>query len=102
MPCPMPRPVMLFKELLRLKTDSRSGCIPMPVLQRLCLPMPEDVLEQFLADHGVKHEFQEQYGDLDLHGLDWRFIHIPAGEIIRCSVFSGFRDWFDAICERTF
>ncbi|MCI0457083.1 MAG: hypothetical protein L0Z62_08895 [Gemmataceae bacterium] len=92
---------MLFKELLRLKTDSPSGCIPMSVLQRLRLPMPDDVLEQFLADHGVTHEFQGQYGDLDLHGIDWRLIPTPAAEIINCSVYPGFQDWFDAVRERT-
>jgi hypothetical protein len=93
--------MMLFKELLRLKTDKKNGCIPLAVLQRLRLPMPDDVLEQFLADHGVKHEFQKQYGDLDLHGLHWRLILTPAAEIFQCSVYPGFQEWFDAVHDRT-
>jgi hypothetical protein len=37
---------VILKELLRLRKDERSGGVPMGVLPRLLLPMPEDVLEQ--------------------------------------------------------
>ena len=40
--------------------------------------MPDDVLEQFVADHGTKHGFQQQYGELDLHALGWRLAELPA------------------------
>lgn len=93
---------MLFKELLRLRTDRQSGRIPLQVLQRLRLPMPDDVFEQFVADHGVRPEFQEQYGELDLHGLKWRLIPTPAAEIINCSVYPRFQeDCFDIVREFT-
>lgn len=83
---------MLFMELMRLRKDSQSGAVPMDVLRRLKLPMPEDVLEQFINDHGLNHDFQRQYGQLDLHALEWNRVPTPASEIIACSVYPDFRE----------
>ena len=47
----------------------------MDVLQALELPMPNDILEQCVADHGTKWEFQQQYGELDLHALHWELLN---------------------------
>ena len=92
---------MLMKELLRLRKDNRSGAIPIEVLRQLRLPMPDDVLEQFVHDHGIKHEFQEQYGELDLHSLSWTLERKTAKEIIACSVYPNFRGWVDSCRKRT-
>jgi len=77
---------MLFKDLLRLPIDKRTQTVPEGVLRRLRLPMPEDVFEQFICDHGVNSELQEQYGNLDLHALRWERVALPAEEIVACSV----------------
>jgi hypothetical protein len=90
-----------MKELLRLRKDDRTGAVPMDVLRRLRLPMPEDVLEQFLGDHGIKHEFQQQYGELDLHGLRWDLVQTAAKEIIACSAYPGFQEWVQSCRKRT-
>ena len=60
---------MLLSEVLKLRRDRQSGLVSLNVLRALRLPMPDDVLEQFLVDHGTKPEFQSRYGNLDLHGV---------------------------------
>ena len=47
--------------------------------------MPDDILKQFVLDHGLKEEFQEFYGELDLHQLAWSKERISAHEIETCS-----------------
>jgi hypothetical protein len=63
--------------------------------------MPDDVLEQFVWDHGTDSEFQRQYGHLDLHALGWQLCAIPAGEVLTCSVNPGFADYVAAVADRT-
>jgi len=92
---------MLFKDRLRLRQDDGSGAVPMDVLRRLRLPMPEDVLEQFIGDHGIKYEYQRQYGEVDLHALRWDLVPTTAAEIIACSVYPGFQDYLDGCREKT-
>lgn len=41
---------------------------------------PDDVLEQFLSDHGASGYFMNDYGGIDLHGVTWRLETIPAAE----------------------
>jgi hypothetical protein len=97
---------MHLREIMRFGRTS-AGVVPMEVLQALGLPMPDDVLEQFVFDHGTKWEFQEQYGDLlDLHALRWRQLALPASEILGCSVYphilervTGVADWTRAVPE---
>jgi hypothetical protein len=48
---------MLFRELIRFRRTA-AGSVPLGILQSLRLPMPEDVLEQFVADHGTNEYFQ--------------------------------------------
>jgi hypothetical protein len=90
-----PPTAILFKELLRLRKDDRTGAVPMDVLHRLRIPMPEDVLEQFLGDHGINHDFQRQYGELDLHTIRWNLVATPATEIIACSAYADFQEYVD-------
>ncbi|MFD4756414.1 hypothetical protein [Streptomyces sp. NPDC058426] len=42
------------------------------------LQWPDDVLEQFLYDHGDNTPFVTDYGSIDLHDLTWRLETIPA------------------------
>lgn len=55
---------MHIREIMRFRRTC-AGTVPLEVLQLLELPMPEDVLEQFVYDHGTKEAFQCQYGHLD-------------------------------------
>ncbi|MFC9234925.1 hypothetical protein ACFTZK_00240 [Streptomyces decoyicus] len=42
------------------------------------LQWPDDVLEQFLFDHGDNAAFTFDYGGIDLRGITWRLETIPA------------------------
>ena len=97
---------MHLREIMRFRRTS-AGVVPMEVLESLGLPIPDDVLEQFVFDHGTKWEFQEQYGDLDLHAVRWQHLTFPASEILACSVYpnflkrvTGVADWTRAVPER--
>ncbi len=91
---------MHFREIMRFRRTS-AGTVPLEVLQALELPMPADVLEQFVFDHGTKHEFQQQYGHLDLHALHWECQPIRAEEILACSVHPDYAEWVETAAGRT-
>ncbi|MEU5046962.1 hypothetical protein [Streptomyces griseorubiginosus] len=42
------------------------------------LQWPDDVLEQFLFDHGDKGAFLYDYGGIDLRVISWRLERVPA------------------------
>jgi hypothetical protein len=44
------------------------------------LRWPDDVLEQFLYDHGGRPEFIDDYGGIDLRRITWRLETIPAAD----------------------
>lgn len=44
------------------------------------LQWPDDVLEQFLFDHGENGAFVRDYGGIDLHKITWRLETIPAAD----------------------
>ncbi|EDY46156.1 hypothetical protein [Streptomyces sp. SPB074] len=44
------------------------------------LQWPDDVVEQFLYDHGDNAPFVTDYGSIDLHNLTWRLRTIPAAD----------------------
>lgn len=83
---------MRFSELKRLRKEANGGRVAADVVKLLKLPMPDDVLEQFVIDHGRNEIFQLQYGGLDLHAVDWRQESVPAVELLDCSVSSYFAD----------
>ena len=91
--------VTRFADLLRLTPDAGDR-LPMEILRPLGLPMPDDVLEQFCADHGTKGEFQQQYGHLNLRRLDWRLRELPASEILAATVFGPFQSWITSVTGR--
>jgi hypothetical protein len=76
---------MKLKEIEKLNRERQTGDVPMEILQRLRLPMPDDVLEQFVHDHGRNPEFQDPYGEVDLHRLEWDLVSLPAAQIVDCS-----------------
>ena len=78
-----------------------AGTVPWEVLQALELPMPADVLEQFVFDHGTKEEFQRQYGHLDLNALRWVLSSIPAEDILACSVYPQYANRIETVADRT-
>ncbi|MFD0162885.1 hypothetical protein ACFVJH_01830 [Streptomyces decoyicus] len=41
---------------------------------------PDDVLEQFLFDHGDNAAFTFDYGGIDLRGITWRLETVPAAD----------------------
>ena len=79
----------LFAELARLPRDS-SGSLDPAALRVLGLPVPDDVLEQVLHDHGAKEDFQVQYGHLDLRAVVWRLEPRSASALLRASIFPRF------------
>ncbi|KOV78396.1 MULTISPECIES: hypothetical protein [unclassified Streptomyces] len=46
------------------------------------LHWPDDVLEQFLFDHGDNAAFVYDYGSINLHEVRWRLETIPAADFI--------------------
>lgn len=44
------------------------------------LQWPDDVLEQFLFDHGDNAAFTFDYGDIDLRGVTWWLETVPAAD----------------------
>jgi hypothetical protein len=91
---------MQVREIMRFRQTS-AGVVPMEVLRSLALPMPDDVLEQFVFDHGTKDHVQRQYGHLDLHAIRWEQLALPAFEILACSVYTSFTDFVEAVADQT-
>lgn len=81
---------MKFNELVLLTREQGGSRIRREILGFLNLPMPVDVLEQFVYDHGLNEIFQEQYGQIDLQLLRWECEQRPARELIQASVHQGF------------
>jgi hypothetical protein len=53
--------------------------------------MPDNVLEQFVLDHGLDLAFQREYATLDIHQLSWILMDLPTGQIVASS--SKFNDF---------
>lgn len=62
--------------------------------------MPEDVLEQFLGDHGTSWHIQEQYGDLDLHALRWIRESVASDLLVGASVYRRFQRTVEEIATQ--
>lgn len=48
----------------------------------VALQWPDDVLEQFLFDHGDNAAFVRDYGGIDLREVRWRLETIPAADFV--------------------
>lgn len=92
---------MKLSQIMRLRRAS-SGSVPIEVLKKLNLPMPEYVLRHFVHDHGTNWEFQRQYGHLDLHALEWKMPSFPASTLINCSIYPGFQECVDIVERQAF
>lgn len=92
--------VMHLREILWFRRQ-RDDVVPMDVLRSLGLPTPDDVLEQFISDHGTKDEFQQQYGHLDLHAVRWQQLLLPASEILACSIYRLFAQHVATVSNQT-
>jgi hypothetical protein len=99
--------IMRFDALRYLAREDASGRIEPDAARALALPMPEDVLEQFVIDHGLKPAFQVEYSELDLASLEWVQEDLDLATIASCT--SKFGDYlreiqagpFDMLVGRT-
>lgn len=73
---------MKFSDLLLFK--QANDRLSADALTALDLPMPDDVLEQFVVDHGLNPDFQAKYGHLDIHQLSWFDELLPRAQILQC------------------
>lgn len=90
---------MLFSLLMSL-SYAESGIIELDALRQALPSTPEDVLNQFYADHGRNCAFQNQYGHLDINRIEWQLKRVPAEQIISCTVWREFQNWCDSVAER--
>jgi hypothetical protein len=74
-----------FKALRYFAKSSTSGQLDSTAITALKLPMDDDVLEQFVQDHGLALEFQREYAELDLYGLRWELRDLSCAEIVGSS-----------------
>ena len=80
---------------LRYFARTAAGTLDPQAVHALKFPMPEDVLEQFVVDHSLSHEFQDKYADLDLYGIAWAIVDLPVPQITACT--SKFDDYVDEV-----
>src|SRR5258708_1532708 len=91
---------MLLRDLLLFRR-SDGGYVPPEGLKSLDFPLPSEVGEQFVQDHGTKGDFQRKYGHLALHAIAWELRTIPASELLACSIFPDFSEWVEIVADRT-
>jgi hypothetical protein len=82
---------------LRYFAKTSAGGLSAEGARALKLPMPEDVLEQFIIDHALNHKFQREYADLDLYAISWELAQLPTAEII--SSWSKCDGYVDEVAE---
>lgn len=90
----------LFAGLARLPRES-SGNLDGDAVRSLQLPMPDDVLEQLVLDHGNKPEFLAQYGHVDLWTLDWALEATLASTLMGATIYPRFARWVDSVDRRS-
>ena len=79
------------------RTEGGAGISP-EAARALNLPMPDDVLEQFIIDHGHNPAFLNRYEQLDLYSLSWSKEMIETARIVNCT--SKFDSYVQEIAER--
>ncbi len=90
---------MKFSELLNLKFDSAGNIIESEI-KRCCPHIPDDVIEQLLAPHGRKEDFQLQYENLELNKITWNEIKVSGNDLISCGIYSDFVRWVNSVSKR--
>ena len=91
---------MKFSDLMNFRHDE-SGNIVMEDLVDALPNTPQDVIEQFYADHGRNCFFQEQYRDIEISCLKWELRCLSFNEISDVSVYDRFRDRVDACMKKS-
>ena len=76
---------MRFKELKTFARNPNGNALDPEAIKALELPMPSDVLEQLVTDHGLNDKYQCSYGDLDLHRIAWTKEPLSIQCISQCS-----------------
>lgn len=84
-----------FADLLNVDFDPASGMIRMLDLRALLPDTPDEVMQQVYADHGRKHEFQEQYGHLEIDDLRWEKFEEIAENLAQCTCYPEFRRFIE-------
>ena len=92
--------IMKFSELMLLPYNKETDIILIEALRPILTNFPDEVLQDFLSDHGRKDDFQLQYGSLDLDAIKWEKIMISAQAIIDCSFYTEFKVWFEGATYR--
>lgn len=90
---------MKFSELLSQEHNS-AGIIDAAGLTQRLPDTPLDVIAQLYADHGRKHDFQSQYGALDIAALKWTNVARTAEELLECCNFAEFTHWMNSVAQR--
>jgi len=91
---------MRFADLLALRYDKRSGIIDHDALRRALPHTPDEVIEQFYADHGRKDSFKKLYAAIQPDQMAWTLEVREAGELIGASMNPDFRLWFTSVGQR--
>lgn len=91
---------MKFHELLKLKHDRNSLVIDEGEIAALLPSTPQEVIQQVYSDHGMKSEFQDQYGSLELSNISWEKVSLTAAEIAICAYNERFSSWFKNVEQR--
>jgi len=89
---------MNLRDLLLFSRIEGGAGISPRAARALNLPMPDDVLEQFIIDHGHDPRFLDRYEQLDLYSLSWTKEMIQTARIVNCT--SKFDSYVQDIAER--
>lgn len=91
---------MKFSQLLGLPFG-QDGVIDLAAILEALPKTPPEVAKQFLADHGRKSSFQDQYASLDLGLVKWSLEEVDACSLLGASIDSRNIRWFESVGKRT-
>jgi hypothetical protein len=80
---------------MHIKYDERSNKIYIEELKKYLTNFPDEVLQDFLSDHGRKYDFQHQYGNIELNKINWEIVEISGETILHCRYYNDFKPWLD-------
>lgn len=75
---------------MNLPFDKHTGLAIREHVVQYLPEMPEQVMRQFLLDHGRNNEFQGQYGQIDLNAVVWVKESLQGNDLLACSHFEQF------------
>jgi len=86
----------LFSEIMNL--PQKCDVADFDELKTRLPDTPDEIIQDFYADHGRKPEFQEQYGKLDLQKITWEKIEVAGQELINAGIYPAFKAGRVDIC----